>query len=241
MDGRRGHAQDGIHLAEHDGVFRNELFLAKADFFFVLPFEFECFGSTETNLGRNRRARQHVDPFPEELQLRKGRLVDAFRENLPTVVGPNQFADPFFGNQPLLVQGNRRQQRGPAGQFRFVDLQDGEKVGLSGNAFRPELHGDRRSQAFFQFGKQGVEMVDGRKSLLDLRPVEVFIVFRGQVARHDFFAEDVRVAFYLHAQAGSGMPAVEYARIREVAPDGPYHLLQQQRRVGDAALHEGGQ
>ena len=237
VDGGGRHARDGVHLAQHNRVFGQEPFFAEADFL-ALAFQFQGYGRVEAEFGRHRRAGQHVYAFREEDERLQRAVVDALRENLPPVVRAHEFAHAPFADHAGFVQRHRRQQRRSAGQLALVDLQYGKQVGLALTALRAELNRDGRAQPFFQFGQQRVEVIHGRKRLLDLRAVEVFAVLGREVAGHDFLAEDIGITLYLHAEPRAGVAAVQHARVRRLAADCPHHLLQDQRGVGRPSLHK---
>ena len=75
--------------------------------------------------------------------------------------------------------------------------------------------------------------------VLDFLAGAVGDVGRSDVARHNLFAKDVAIAFELATLSGAAVVAVEHAGIGLLVADGPYHFLQNQRRIGLLALHKG--
>ena len=66
-----------------------------------------------------------------------------------------------------------------------------------------KLNGHRRFIAGFKLLEQGVEMIYGGELVPYLVAVVVSQVFCGDVAGHDFFAEDVAITLNLFTAAGT--------------------------------------
>ena len=82
-------------------------------------------------------------------------------------------------------------------------------------------------------------MIHRREVRLYLVAVAVGRIYRGHVACHDLFAEDIPVTLNLASHARAAVTAVEHARVRLLVAYSPHHPLQYQRRIGLLALHEG--
>ena len=122
---------------------------------------------------------------------------------MPQVVGFDEVGDFGVGDEVVVAEVDGGDESGAAGHLGGVELEDREEAELVGAAFDGELDGDGCLVAVFEFFEQRVEVVDGGEGGAYLGAVGVGEVFGGDVAGHDFLAEDVAVALNLLAFAGA--------------------------------------
>ena len=82
-------------------------------------------------------------------------------------------------------------------------------------------------------------MEHGGVVVLNLAAVFVGDVYRGDVAGHNLLAKNVAVALYLFAYSRTAVVAVKHSRVRLFVAYRPHHALEDERRIGAFALHEG--
>ena len=238
MDGRRGHAEDGMHLVEGDGVLGHETLLAQTHLLAFLC-HLAGGGGAETEHSGDGGAGQDADAAPEEFEAVHGRVVYGGRNYLAQMVRLDNIHHIGFRNTALTQEVDGRHQRRTAGELGHIELQHSEEAQLTGTGFDGKLDGDRRFVAFLQFNKKGVEMVNGGIAGFDGVAVGVAAIHGDEVAGHDFLAENVAIALNLSALAGAAVAAVEHAGVRIVVTDGPHHALEDKRGESLFALHEG--
>ena len=109
---------------------------------------------------------------------------------------------------------------------------------MSRHCFYRKLDSYRRFETAFQLGKQRVEVIYGREFGFNLAAVEVFGIFRRDVAGHYLFAKYIFITFYLSTKSCTAMTAVHYTGIGIVVAHSPHHFVQYKRWIGMLALHK---
>ena len=238
VDGGGHDGEDGVDLVEGDGVLGDEVLLAEA-YVLAAALVFAGPADGEAEASGDGGAREDGEAVAEELERGEGAFVDGGGDDLAEVVGIDEVGDVGVGYEAFVAEVDGGDEGGAAGHLGSVELEDREEAELVGAGLDGELDGDGRLVAGFEFFEQGVEVVDGGELRTNLGAVAVGEVFGGDVAGHDFLAEDVAVALDLLAFAGAGVAAVEHAGVALVVAHGPHHALEDEAREGLLALHEG--